>query len=183
MTDAQEDETHTTLGRRLRTPAHPDVIAALGRALFCFIDLEETVTAILYDAGVATLPMTRAKIEGGKELALLDLADRYRLSPAGVDIAYALDAAVAAFGDARRSIRNELLHAHPFTTGIDASARYMPGLAYTAKDGKPWKTVSRSADDLLDLAGSIEEALEPLNSASNLCRGRAIGPVAVPPPS
>lgn len=81
MTEDLEDGTHVTLGLRFRTPAHPHVLAALGRALYCFLSLEESVTAILFDAGAATLPMTRAKMAGDKEQAIVDLADRYRSSP------------------------------------------------------------------------------------------------------
>ena len=123
MNNAPDDETHATLGRRFRTPAHPDVLAALGRALFCFLSL---------------------------------------------DIADALDAAVAAFRKARQSIRNELLHAHSFTACTDSDGRYLPGLAYTAKDGQSWKTISRSPQDLLDLAAAMEDALDPLNAARRL---------------
>ncbi|VXC36931.1 hypothetical protein [Nocardioides sp. AX2bis] len=177
MTDAAADETHVTLGRQFRTPAHPDVLAALGRALFCFLSLEETVTAILTDAGAVPLPMTRAKMAGAKETALQDLADDYRAFPKGIEIADALDAAVTAFRHARQSMRNELLHAHPFTAGTDSHGHYLPGLAYTAKDGKSWKTVSRSPEDLLDLAAAIEGALDPLNSARALVQST---PLSVP---
>lgn len=164
MTDIS-DSTHTTLGRQFRTPAHPDVVAALGRALFNFLSLEETVSTILHEAGVAQLPTTRAKMAGGKEASLQDLADSYRSAANGLDVADALDVAVAAFRTARESIRNELMHAHPFTAGTDLDGNYMPGLAYTAKDGQSWKTVSRSPNDLLDLAKAIEEAITPLNAA------------------
>lgn len=133
MATSSEDDAHTTLGRRFRTPAHPDVLAALGRALYNFLSLEETVTAILYEAEVATLPITRAKMAGDKETALQDLADMYRNTQSGSGIAEALDAAVAAFRQARQSIRNELSHAHPFTAGTDAEGSYMPGLAHTRR--------------------------------------------------
>lgn len=162
------DDTYTTLGRHFRTPAHPDVVSALGRALFCFLSVEESVTAILYDAGAATLPLARAKMAGDKETALRDLADRYRRSTKGTSVAGALDAAAAAFGTARRTIRNEMLHAHPFTAGEDSDGQYLPGLAYTAKDGKSWKTISRSPVDLLDLASDIERALDPLARARRM---------------
>jgi hypothetical protein len=174
VTEAQGDDTHSTLGRSFRTPAHPELLAALGRALFSFLSLEETVTAIVYDAGAATLPMTRAKMAGGKEAALQDLADRYRDLPEGAAIADALDGAVAAFRHARQSLRNELLHAHPFTAGTDSDGQYMPGLAYTARDGKSWRTVARGPDDLLELAAAIEEALDPLNSARELVQNKPL---------
>jgi hypothetical protein len=123
---ADRDDTYTTLGRHFRTPAHPDVLAALGRAVYCFLSLEEGVTAVLYEAGAADLSTTRAEMAGGKEQALRDLADQ---------VATVLDKAAAAFHVARSTIRNELLHAHPFTAGRDDSGTYLPGLGYTAKDG------------------------------------------------
>lgn len=171
MTHSNTDDTHTTRGRQFRTPAHPDVLMALGRALYNFLNLEESVTAILYEAGAAPLPVTRGKMAGAKEAALQALAHEYRSSPNGQDVANALDRAVTEFGRARGTIRNELLHAHPFTVGEDADGSYLPGLAYTAKDGESWKTISRSPEDLLDLAVEIERALDPLNTARMLVRG------------
>lgn len=94
-----------------------------------------------------------------------DLADRYRTASNGSQVAALLDAAADAFGDARQSVRNELLHAHPFTVGYDAKGTYLPGLAYTAKNGQSWKTVARSPEDLLDLAARIEQAIDPLSRA------------------
>ena len=127
------DDTHTTLGRRFRTPAHPDILAALGRALYCFLSLEESLTAVMYDAGAADLSETRSKMAGGKEEALKNLAKRYGGASNGAQVAAVLDAAADAFGDARDSVRNELLHAHPFTVGYEADGIYLLGLAYTAQ--------------------------------------------------
>ncbi len=61
MTDDLENGTHVTLGRRFRTPAHPHVLAGLGRALYCFLSLEESVTAILFDANVSQQFVTYRK--------------------------------------------------------------------------------------------------------------------------
>jgi hypothetical protein len=74
--DSSGDNTHSTLGRSFRTPAHPALLAALGRASYCFLSLEETVTAILYEAGrgAADLSTTRGKMAGDKEDALGQLA-------------------------------------------------------------------------------------------------------------
>ena len=142
MTDDSQNGTHITLGRQFRTPAHPQVVAALGRALYCFLSLEESVTAILFEAGVATLPESRAKMAGPKEEDLDDLAGQYRSVVSGVVVADALDLAVLEFRKARKSVRNILLHAHPYTAGEDGEGNYLPGLAYTAPDGQSWKTVS-----------------------------------------
>lgn len=170
MTSSSGDDTHITLGRSFRTPGHPAVLAALGRASYCFLSLEETVTAILYEAGAADLSTTRGKMAGAKEDALGQLVKQYRQSSNGGQVAATLEAAKTVFGDIRATVRNELLHAHPFTAGTDAAGAYLPGLAYTAKDGKSWKTVARTPEDLLDLATKIETAIDPLNSAREAVR-------------
>lgn len=158
------DDTHVTLGRSFRTPAHPDVLSALGRAQYTFLSLEETVTAILYDAGAATLPETRGKMASAKEDALEQLADKYRQRDES-DIADLLDDARRALKDTRRSVRNKLSHAHPYTAGKDVTGNYMPGLAYTVRDGSSWETLAETPDDLLDLATEIEKVIDPLGAA------------------
>ena len=70
------NDTHTTDGERYRTPAHPLVVAALGRALWNFLPLEESVVAILYEGGAMTLTDARSLMASGKEHALVDLKDR-----------------------------------------------------------------------------------------------------------
>jgi hypothetical protein len=136
--------------------------------------MEETVTAILYDAGAESLSESRAKDAGKKEAALKNLADAYRVKPGSEDLGEAIDVAAIAFRRARRSITNVLLHAHPFTASEDSSGRYLPGLAYTAPDGESWRTVSQKPQDLLDLATQIEKALDPLNDARILVQGRPL---------
>lgn len=83
---AQPDEplaegTHVTLGRRFRTPAHPAVLMALGRAQYTFMSLEENVSTVLYEAGMMTLPEARGKMAGEKEQALTNLSEKYRQAP------------------------------------------------------------------------------------------------------
>ncbi|POH57493.1 hypothetical protein [Arthrobacter glacialis] len=129
------------------------------------MSLEESVSAILFEAGASTLPEVQAKMAGSKERELENLADQYRLVASGVVVADALDQAVLEFRKARQSVRNVLLHAHPYTAGEDAEGNYLPGLAYTAADGQSWKTVSRTPEDLLDLATNIERAIDPLSVA------------------
>jgi hypothetical protein len=158
------DDTHTTLGRRFRVPAHPDVLTALGRATYSFLAIEETVTAILAEAGYCNLAVARGMMAGQKESALRLVADGYR----GASDAATADALVAgadAFRDIRKGARNELLHAHPFTAGKDEKGAYMPGLGYTIPDGSSWKTLTQTPDDLLDLATTIEGAITPLTDA------------------
>lgn len=164
------DGTHRTLGRNFRTPAHPDMLSAMGRALYNFLSLEESVTAVMYDAGAADLSETRAKVAGEKQQALEQLAELYRAASNGASVADLLDAAAASFGDVRARVRNELLHAHPYTEGYQEDGTYLPGLAYTAKDGKSWKTVARSPEEVLDLAAQIEDAISPLSAARDAVR-------------
>lgn len=60
------ESAYNSLGRHFRTPAHPDVLLALGRAHYTFLSLEETVVAILYDAQFMGLDQSRVLMAGGK---------------------------------------------------------------------------------------------------------------------
>lgn len=165
MRDNTAEDTHSTLGRRFRTPAHPEILSALGRVLYNFLSLEESVTAILYDSGFSTLSASRAKMAGAKEKELKTLANLYRESGQGEATAAALDHAAETFGQVRKTVRNELLHAHPYTVGKDKEGKYLPGLAYTTKDAASWKTLVQEPRDLLNLASEIENAIDPLSEA------------------
>ncbi len=178
MADDIENSEYVTLGRQFRTPAHPEVLAALGRAVYSFFSFEESVTAIVYHAGAATLPEMRRKVAGAKETALTELAKKYRFSPEEHGVAHLLDDAIAAFGDARVTVRNELLHAYPFTAGRDNEGAYLPGLAYTAQDGQSWKTIAQTPQDLLDLAIKIESTLRPVNAAREAVQALALADLA-----
>lgn len=156
---------YVTLGRSFRTPAHPEVLAALGRVYFTVLSLEESVTAILYESGHIGLSEARGKMAGQKEDDLGALARLYRKHPRGVSTADGLDAAKAAFGNVRKRLRNPLSHAHPFTAGADADGNYLPGLAYTVRDGSSWRTLAIIPDDLLDLVVEAEQAIDPLGAA------------------
>lgn len=163
--EESRDSTHETLGYRYRTPAHPEVIAALGRAVYNFLSLEETVSAILYEAQGTPLPETRSKMAKRKEDGLRSLAKKYAATPAGVEVAELLRKAAKALEEAREVVRNRVLHAHPYTAGEDADGEYLPGLAYTAQDGKSWQYIAQTPSDLLDLAARVEEAIDPLANA------------------
>lgn len=168
------DDTHTTLGRRFRTPSHPDVLMALGHAQYTFLSLEESVTVILYEAGVMSLPEARGKLAGAKEGELRRLANRYRQHADGQPVAGLLDAAAEAFQQARELVRNKLSHAHPYTAGTDAEGNYLPGLGYTVRDGSSWETLSATPDDLLDMATEVERAIDPLSDARMAVRERPL---------
>lgn len=138
---------------------------ALGRAQYTFLNLEENVSAILYEAGMMALPEARGKMAGEKEQALTNLSEKYRQAPTGSGIADALDAAVLAFKEARQLVRNKLSHAHPFTAGTDSEGNYLPGLGFTVKDGSSWETLASTPEGLLDLATEVELAIGPLDAA------------------
>ena len=133
------------------------------------------VTATAYDAGYSSLSAMRAKMAGDKELALKVLARQYRRVEGGPRVAQSLFAAAKAFGRARRSVRNELFHAHPFTAGIDEEGAYLPGLGHTTRDGRSFRTLARTPADLLDLSETVEQAIDSLAYARTLVRGTAAG--------
>ena len=158
------DSAHDTLGRHFRTPAHPDVLTALGRSIYNFLSLEESVVAILYDAEFAPLNVTRARMAGAKEHQLRSLAKRYRKSTNGSAVAPILVEAADAFHAALAQVRNRVSHSQPYTAGTDEHGEYLPGLAYTADNGSSQVIVEKPSD-LLDLAEQIEEAIDALSAA------------------
>jgi hypothetical protein len=164
--EADSRDGHETLGRSFRTPAQPEFVEALGRAVFNFLYLEEIVSTIVNEAGASSSPSeTRRSAAEGKVKALRKLEGRYRRHPRGAEAADALKAATDVFEEQRQEVRNALLHAHPFTAGTDEHGNYLPGLAHTEGSGRAWRTVASSPEDLLDLAARIETALDPLNTA------------------
>lgn len=128
------NDAHTTLGRTFAIPADPDMLTAMGRALYNFLYLEELLTAVIHYAGAADLSITRGKMAHEKQQALEQLAGRYRKASNGAEAADEVDAAATAFGEVRTRVRSELLHAHP----------QAQGLGYTARDGQSWNTVART---------------------------------------
>jgi hypothetical protein len=150
------------------------VLEALGRVLFNFISLEETISTTIYEAGAGDLSATRSLTAHGKQELMGQLAKRYRRQAGGEVVADVLDTAAKAFGHVRKTIRNEVLHAHPFTAGVDSEGDYLPGIGYTARDGKSWKTVARTPEDLLALAHEVEVAIGPLNAARAAVRANPL---------
>lgn len=89
-TMSEHESKYETLGQHFRTPAHPDVLLALGRVMFNFFGLEETVAAILYEAGVSDLSTTRGKMAKAKQRDLESLAGRYLHQPGGEPVSRSL---------------------------------------------------------------------------------------------
>lgn len=126
---------------------------AFGRAIYNFLSLEETLVAVVYDAG----------------------SDPRSTNSNGTHVAPVLDAAADAFGAARSAIRNHLANSHPFTAGTGASGAHLPGLACTCGKGMR-EIVATSPTELLDAVEAVEDAINPLSPHAMLsapCRLRS----------
>jgi len=163
MANPLPNDIHTTDGETYRSPAHPQMVAALGRAQWNFFSLEETVVAILYEAGEFSLVSGRSLTAGDKAKCLRKLIARLEGEGAPQDVADALKKAETAFDHARASYRNALSHAHPFTAGYAQDGTYLPGLAHTTKHLQT--VLAREAADLHEIAHRIEDAISPLGDA------------------
>lgn len=167
------NNTHTTDGEHYRTPGHPAIIAALGRAMWNFLNLEETVVAILYEAGQMGLSEARSLPAGGKEAELKHLLRIVEAAKESApDVVPALATAIDAFARARKEYRNALAHAHPFTVGYDDHGAYLPGVGHTSR-GR-YRQLAGAPSDLHEMAHRIEDAIDPLSKArTTLASGRS----------
>jgi hypothetical protein len=157
------NDTHTTDGEHYRIPAHPRMIAALGRAMWNFLSLEETAVAILAEVGTHNLTRARALKAGRKEKALkLALTDlRRRNAPPAV--LKTLERGIDAFALARAEHRNALAHAGLFTVGYDEDDIYLPGVALKGDTGT--ERMIRDASELHGEAHAIEDSHALLGEA------------------
>ena len=162
------NDTHHTGGEHYRTPAHPGTLAALGRAIWNFLYLEESVVAILYEAGEYTLGDARALDAGGKERALRQLRSSLEAREAPPELLDSLDSAIAAFSHARSEHRNALAHASPHTAGYDEDGKFRPGLALDLPGGR--RLHAATPGHLLEIAHRIEDAATPLAAARRAIR-------------
>jgi len=161
------DDTHTTDGEHYRTPAHPLVIAAIGRAMWNFLSLEESVVAILYESGAYDLSDARSLMAGGKENALRDLKSWLEARSESRELLESVQRSIDAFGHARREYRNALSHAVPFTAGYAPDGTYLPGLTLDTSTGA---LRAHSANELHEVAHRIEDAVDPLSDARSAVR-------------
>lgn len=153
----QFDDAHTTCGEHFRIPAHPDMLAALGRAMWNFFSLEEGIVAILHRAQASDLNKSRSLDATRKEKRLKQLRDTLARSQASPSLVQSLDEVLIAFKDMRTRYRNALAHAQAFTAGVDGDGTYRPGLSHVARDGSRVE-LAREASDLLAIAHEIEDA-------------------------
>lgn len=157
------NDTHTTDGERCRIPAHPRMIAALGRAMWNFLSLEETAVAILATVGTHSLTRARALMAGGKEKALRRAQAELQAKGAPPDVLTAMQRGIGAFGLARSEYRNALAHAGLFTAGYDDDGTYLPGIALKGDSGS--ERLIRDATELHAEARVIEDCSAQLGEA------------------
>lgn len=163
------DDAHTTCGEHFRIPAHPEMVTALGRAMWNFFAFEEGIVALLSEAEASTLNTSRSLNPEGKERRLRQLRDDLTRRSASKDLLAALEEAITQFRELRRKYRNALAHAHAFTAGYDDDGTYLPGLSHVAIDGSQ-TVLAEEARDLLQIAHEIEEGGRPIGSARRLIR-------------
>ena len=144
------------------------MVSALGRAIWNCLSQEETVVAILVEAGQMSVSKARSGDAGEKEAGLKQLRKRLNDENARPDVLEALDAGIEAFNQVRKQARNALSHAHPFTVGYDEQGAYHPGLAHTSRGVE--RRLADGPAELLDLAHEVEEAIEPLSRARDAVR-------------
>lgn len=162
MNDPMND-THTTDGEHYRIPAHPRMIAALGRAMWNFLSLEETAVAILAEVGTHNLTRARALMAGGKEMALKRALTELRRRGAPPTVLKALEKGIEAFALACSEYRNALAHAGLFTAGYDDDGTYLPGIALKGDSGA--ERMIRDASELHAEAHAIENCSAYLGEA------------------
>lgn len=157
------DDAYKTGGERYRTPSHPAMIEALGRAMWTVLMLEELVLAVLHEADAPDWSGARALEAGPLESRLRRLAPELVAQGAGPAIPIAINAGADAFRDVRKRYRNALAHARIYAVGQEQSGRHLPGVAHHRSDG----TIARFAGPqaLLDVAHHAERAIDPLGEA------------------
>ncbi|ACU60711.1 hypothetical protein [Chitinophaga pinensis] len=154
------NDTNTTDGVYYRIPSHPAIISALGRCLYNYLALEESVVAIIYEADETALTLVRTKMGNAKVQALTKFTKNLQSNGAPQHLIDTLEKAIAAFDTITRKYRNAIAHATPFTAGKDESGSYMPGLFFRIENTYLYKP-----DDLHRVALAIEEAIDPLGNA------------------
>ncbi|HST55280.1 MAG TPA: hypothetical protein VLJ42_05215 [Solirubrobacteraceae bacterium] len=161
--DSIKNDTYTTDGVQYRTPAHPLMIAALGRALWNFLSVEEQACAILNEVGTTTLAAARALTAGEKERRLRRALGELRQRGAPQTLLASFDQGIKDYCVARRRYRNGLAHAGLFTSGYDPDGTYKPGISLEPKGQQ--KIVIAEAPDLHAIAIEIEDLSSGLGQA------------------
>jgi hypothetical protein len=150
-----QNDTHTTDGVHYRTPSHPKMIAALGRAMWNFIAVEEQAAAILHEVGTLDLSDARALDAGGKQNELGRARKDLRRRGAPKELLDQFKQGIEEFGFARSQYRNGLAHAGQFTVRYDEDGTYRPGMSLQPKGEK--KLVIKDARELHAVAKAIED--------------------------
>lgn len=169
VTEALND-THTTDGEHYRIPAHPRMIAALGRVVWNFLSLEEAVAIVLTQAGELTLDQARALGGARKATALTGKAlPALQAKSAPADLVELLEHATSTFQRLCDDYRNGILHGGMFTAGFDDDGTYLPGISFTTKAGDRQglddaASVHAIAHEIEECSGEFGQVRERLNA-------------------
>jgi len=161
MENTIKNDSHYTDGYYYRIPGEPQLISALGRALWNFLYIEETVVAIVWEAGKEMSPV-RSEMAGGKEHHLTALKAEFQKANAPSDLLTAIENAIKAFNVARSEYRNALAHAVPYTVFMEEDGKFQPGLRMK---GKYVEHDVQNSKDMHTIAQNIEQTVNPLNEA------------------
>jgi hypothetical protein len=165
---ALPNDAHTTDGRHYTIPAHPEMIAAIGRVVWTFLTLEETAVAILFETGTHSLGDARQLTMGKKETALKGARKRLSDENAPAEVLQLMDRGRQAFRRARLDYRNPLCHAGLFTVGYEDDGTYLPGVSLKSVRGKRQHICD--AEAMHAMALSLEGCCTELNQARTAVR-------------
>ena|ERR1700730_9905131 len=156
------NDTHHTDGECYVTPAHPAMVAALGRVVWSFLTIEERAAVILSKIGTRDLATARSHTAHAKVGALK--VARRELARRGAPQALldAMDAATSALASVRDQYRNATAHAGFFTAGNDKDGVYLPGIELR---GKAVRRMIGDPQELHAVAHEIEDYGEVLSTA------------------
>jgi len=157
------NSTFITNGVTYRTPGHPEIISALGRALWNFLCLEEQVVAILYEGQFMELEASRKLMAAGKGKKLKKLKNKLFRESAPKELIATLEVAYNDFCLVTDNYRNALSHATPYTARYNADGVYIPGLVANIPH-----TVNLESQEVGNIALEIEKAIDSISLARSL---------------
>lgn len=161
------DDAFVTAGERYRTPAHPAMIEALGRAMWNALSLDQQIIAILHESGDQAWQEAQRLTAGLLERKLRQFGAAHQDDAPGV--AEAVRQAADAYAAARSNYRNALAHAGAYTASTDELGRPLPGLVHHPRSGGPVMRFE-SPGALLQVAREIEDAIDPIGEARIVVR-------------
>lgn len=157
------DNTFVTNGITYRTPGHPEIISAIGRALWNFLNLEEQVVAILSEGKFMSLEESRKLMAAGKAKKLNKFKNKLLRESAPSELIIALQVAYDEFNYVTQCYRNAISHASPYTARYEDDGTYIPGISLFTN-----MPVNIESVGVGDIAMEIEKAIDSLSNARTL---------------